>query len=193
MNIALCGAHGVGKTTLGWELYRHYQAEHKAFLAHGIARGIIARGYSLGAAATMDSYVEYIIEQLSTLARAREYEIYISDRTLLDPYAYALVNQRNGQSLITLRELELLRRVWELEQKEYGLYLYLPVQFPLEQDGIRPADKEYQNQISQSVLGLLQDYHLPYLSIIGNKQEMMQQAIARISELMAFGKSNISN
>ena len=129
MSIALCGAHGVGKTTLGLGLYQHYRTEYMTFLAAGIARDIIARGYPLGISATMDSYVEYIIEQISALSRACEYELYISDRTLLDPYAYALVNQRNGQFLINSRELELLQRVWELKRKEYDLYLYLQNRF----------------------------------------------------------------
>ena len=184
MRIALSGAHGVGKTTLGRYLYQYYQVGHKVLFAEGIARGIIARGYSLGMSATMSSYVEYIVDYLASLVQAQEYEIYLSDRTLLDSYAYALTNQNNGHSLITLRELELLRRVWELEQKEFNLYLYLPIQFPIEQDGIRPSNEDYQEQISQTVLMLLQNYHLPYTTITGSQKEMQQQAMSKINALL---------
>lgn len=184
MNITLTGTHSVGKTTLGRGLYQHYCNSRKTFFAEGIPRSIIARGYSLGASATMASYTEYIIEQLSALSQASRYEIYLSDRSLLDPYAYALSNQQNGQSLITLRELELLHRVWELEQKEYNLYLYLPVQFPMSNDGIRPVGEGYRELVSQTILNLLEDYQLPYFTITSGPEEMLQQAIARIDSLL---------
>lgn len=183
MNIALSGAHGVGKTTLGRNLYQYYQTRYKASLTAGIARSIIARGYPLGESATMGSYVEYMIEHISALSQAKKYEIYLSDRTILDAYAYALTNQRSGYSLITSREIELLHRVWELEQEKYDLYLYLPIQFPLESDGVRPENGAYQGQVSQTILKLLQDYRLPYLTITGNPEEMLQQAITGINDL----------
>lgn len=180
MNIALSGAHGVGKTTLGRGLYQYYHSKYKTYLNAGIARKIIAQGYALGADATIDSYVEYIIEHLSALSQAKEYDLYLSDRSLLDAYAYALNNYRNGRFLITARQLELLHQVWELEREKYDLYLYLPVQFPLEQDGVRPTDEEYQNQISQTIFELLQQYHLTYLKLEGNSETMLQNAVLEI-------------
>lgn len=182
MNIALSGAHGVGKTTLGQGLYKYYRTRYNTFLNAGIARKIIAQGYSLGANATMDSYVEYIIEHLSTLSHANEYDLYISDRSIIDAYAYALVNNQNGNSLITLRQLELLRLVWELEQKKYDLYLYLPVQFPLEQDGVRPVGQEYQKQVSYMIFELLQQYHLTYLNLEGDSKHMLKKSIFEIDQ-----------
>lgn len=183
MKIALSGAHGVGKTTLGQGLYKYYRTRCSVFLNAGIARKIIAQGYSLGVNATMDSYVEYMIEHLSALSRANEYELYISDRSILDAYAYALVNSQNGNSLITPRQLELLRLVWELEQKEYDLYLYLPVQFPLKQDGVRPVGREYQEQVSHMIFELLRQYHLTYLNLEGGPKQMLQRAIFEIDQL----------
>lgn len=180
MNITLTGTHGVGKTTLGRSLYLYYSKSRKVFLAEGIPRDIISRGYHLGNCATMDSYAEYIIEQLTALSKANRYDIYLSDRSLLDPYAYALSNQQSGQSLITPRNLELLHQVWELEKKEYDLYLYLPVQFPMNQDGIRPVGEDYRELISQTVLNLLTNHNLPYVTITGNQDDMLQQAIASI-------------
>lgn len=185
MNIALSGAHGVGKTTLGRGLYRYYQSKYRTFLNAGIARKIIAQGYSLGADATMDSYVEYMIDHLSALSQAKEYDLYLSDRSLLDAYAYALNNYRNGQSLITSRQMELLRRVWELEQEKYDLYLYLPIQFPLVQDGVRPTDGEYQKQVSQTIFELLQQYHLTYLNLEGNPKKMLRKAVLEIDKFQS--------
>lgn len=184
MNIALTGSHGVGKTTLGCELYKYYIQKKSTYFSEGIPRNIIAKGFPLGYLATMDSYVEYIIDQLSALSQAQQYDLYISDRTLLDPYAYALANQSINKSLITPREIELLHQVWLLEQKQYDLYLFLPIQFAMENDGIRPTGEKYRELVSQTILKLLHDNNLNYVTVTGNPQDMLSQAIQSINSLL---------
>lgn len=183
MNIALAGAHGVGKTTLGRKLFLYYSSERKTFFSTGIPRKIISNGYPLGYAATTASYIEYIIEQLSSLRDAYNYELYISDRSLLDAYAYALSNYRVGKSLISRREVELLQRVWEFEQKEYNLYLYIPIQFQMEVDGVRPIGENYREVVSQTTLELIEHYGLRHEIISGDREEIMMKAITAIEKL----------
>ena len=184
MNIALTGSHGVGKTTLGFELYKYYAKKKVTFFSEGIPRKIIAKGFPLGDLATMDSYVEYIVGQLSALSQAKQYDLYISDRTLLDPYAYALANENSNKSLITCRELELLHQVWLLERKEYDLYLFLPIQFNMVNDGVRPVGERYRELVSQTILNLLHENNLNYITVTGSPQDMLLQATQSINRLL---------
>ena len=183
MNIALTGSHGVGKTTLGKNLYQYYSSRKNVFLSEGIPRNIIERGYPLGQSATIASYTEYMIDQLAALDQADQYDIYISDRTLLDPYAYALANLQVNASLIPEKEIELLYQVWNLERKKYDLYLYLPIQFSMESDGVRPIGEEYRKLVAQTMLDLLKKYNLNYITLYGSPQEMLYQAVNHIKKL----------
>lgn len=184
MKIALVGTHGVGKTTLGISIYHFFQRKMSVKFSTGIPREIINRGFKLGKDATLASYIEYIVAQLSALSEADKFDLFISDRSILDTYAYALVNKKRGNSLISDTELRLLQLVWELERERYDLFIYLPIQFCMEKDGVRPEGELYRAEVSNQMLQLLKNNNLPVEIVTGNKEAMYKAAVSIIEQFL---------
>lgn len=82
---------------------------------------------------------------------------FIVDRSLIDGYIYTewLSDHNKGVSPTFLRYAKYLMQEYI---PSYDYIFYLPVEFPLVDDGVRSASKEYQDEITakfESHIGLL--------------------------------------
>ena len=95
MRIAFTGSHSTGKTTLLNDIIKYCGGDIKINSITEVARKIIVKGYPLNQDANIDSYIHYINDQLNEEnTYMYECDLFISDRTLLDPVAYAMVNSQ---------------------------------------------------------------------------------------------------
>ena len=171
----MAGADGVGKTTLLTALAQHYKGSFSTI--SGVARGIISRGYPLGKAANKDSYVELLRHQLVAVLQMNARGCrFISERTLLDPYCYAVVNATLPRPFVNPEFIDLLKQVWSLEATLYRLYLIIPIEFALTADGVRDADQEYQRRIADKMDEILRHSAIPYHVLSGAPDERLAQA-----------------
>lgn len=183
MKIAFAGSHCTGKTTLLNQI-REYMSDDEGFkYVTEVARKIIQRGYPLNMEANVDSYVNYINDQLIAEREMRNSSLFISDRTLLDPLAYALVNKELPRPYIQDYFLEMMENVWLLEKDRYDLYVYFPIEFPLIADNVRPTDEEYREKISKKILELLNKYKVNYITISGNENERLKTLLGIIDTM----------
>lgn len=181
--IAIAGSHGVGKTTLVFSLADSLKHQ-KVVVSNQIARTLIKNGYPLGKAATTESYIQYIISQLKAEQISMEYDVFISDRTLLDPLAYAIVNKEYAESNVPDNIIDLLRAVWSMELQQYDLYVFVPIEFDMQSDGVRPEGKDYQEKISEQIRLLLDEHQVDYITVSGTPNERTTQvckALVRFS------------
>lgn len=170
MNIAFTGTHCTGKTTLLRDISAMLEGKLTVNCVTEVARGIIKRGYPLNMDANMDSYIHYINDQLNEEnEKMFKCDVFISDRTLLDPVAYAMVNSKLPRPYISEYFIEMMKNVWLLEKDRYDLYIYFPVEFELEYDGVRPIDRKYRKDIDFMILSLLNQYQVNYLRISGDR------------------------
>lgn len=184
MRIAFTGAHCTGKTTMLKDIC---QMAVKESLEIGyiseVARRIINKGYPLNMDANIDSYVHYINDQLlAESEKMDKYDIFISDRTLLDPVAYARVNSRLPRPYIPQYFIDMMQSVWLLESKRYDLYVYFPIEFELEMDGIRPSDEEYRHDIDKEILSILNENNINYVKVIGTPKERREYLFSIINQ-----------
>ncbi len=186
MRIALTGAHGVGKTTLGLALCNALGDKQAVEFNNNIARKLISEGYPLNMEATADSYIHYIIEQLSAEQLCPSCSVFISDRTLLDPLAYALTNQFFSSTTVPGAIIELLQRVWLLEKEQYDFYVMVPIEFPMAPDGIRPCNEPYRQAIEDQIIALLNRYKVNYVRVSGSVFDRCDQVLDRIKLLRAL-------
>lgn len=176
--IAITGTHGVGKTSLAQSLTNKFtQLDMKSILNSQIARTLIKNGYPLGKEATSESYIQYIISQLQAEQRAKECDIFISDRTLLDPFAYAIVNQEYVHSDVPDDIIKLLESVWQLELSQYDLYVLVPIEFDMQIDNIRPVDEEYRKRVESQIDLLLNKYHVNHIIVSGTIEDRISQVL----------------
>lgn len=64
---------------------------------------------------------------------------------------------------------------WAIQHISYDYVFYLPIEFPLEDDGVRFTDKEFQQAHDKEVKLILDYYHIPYHSLTGSLADRVRQ------------------
>lgn len=143
MKIALVGTHGVGKTTIAYELAGLIKRKGKAVeLITEIAREC---PFPLNDLGTSQAYQWIIARQIQVeIEKSSRAEILICDRSVLDNFAYYV--RRCGRSGEEARALEAYCRSW---MKTYDLLVRLPIAREIEADGFRSTDPAFQREIDQ--------------------------------------------
>lgn len=182
MKIAFTGTHVTGKTTLlkDCENYIQHNLDGKysfGFIS-GIARSIIQRGFPLNKDGNVYSYINYINDQLEAEKVIDNYDIFISDRTLLSPFAYATANQSLPRPFIPDYLIKMMENVWLMEKERYDLYVYFPIEFPMgPPDHIHPSDEEYRKLIDRTIVDLLNKFNVKYIRITGSQSERLKKLL----------------
>lgn len=150
MKIAFIGSHGVGKTTLCFDLAsRLKRLDLPVDLVKEVARSCplpINRETTLEAQAwILHSQVAYEI------AAANQYEVVVCDRSVLDNYAY-LVHRAGRRP-----EYEAVVEHWV---KTYDGLFKVPILAPPSFDGTRDVHEGFQADIDGIIEELVRDFHV---------------------------------
>jgi deoxyadenosine/deoxycytidine kinase len=153
MYIVLTGTHGVGKSTLAEHLVSVLEPGRNVRLIPETARELVRRGIKVNDEMTEDGFIAYIKIYLQTV-RESQTDIVVADRALFDLYLYT----HNSTDRIRPLYVEMLRELVFIEAKTVDFYVYLPIEFPMQMDAVRPADKAYQLQIDRDAVELLRHF-----------------------------------
>jgi alpha-ketoglutarate-dependent taurine dioxygenase len=178
MWVALTGTQSTGKTTLLDALVACDDIH--ATCIQEVARGVIRRGHLLGKRATVTSHALYAATQLELeLAYDPSVAPYLlSDRCLIDLLAHARVNQTFGYTDWPDHFVDMLAAAARMSCDRYDLFVYLPIEFAQEEDGVRDSDEEYRAAVGTEIRSLLDEWGLPVLEARG-------PVATRIAELRA--------
>jgi thymidylate kinase len=151
--IALTGAHGVGKTTLAHELCTSLRADCglAAVLTAEVPRIVcdlasepefFRRGQNNALKQMMLLYgqLEYEIA-----AAAKEPDIVICDRSVLDHWAYSTYLFREVYEEAGV--LDICEQLVEWHCRSYDRLYRIPIEFPPTDDGTREGDEAFQHAI----------------------------------------------
>jgi nicotinamide riboside kinase len=146
LKLALIGTHGVGKTTLAYELCSLLKkSHHNVELVTEVAR---QSPFPVNAATTMDGQLWILHAQIAAeLAAGRRAPHVVTDRAVLDNYCY-LVNKFGRQP-----QLETWLAWW---MNSYDVLIGVPpVAAEIPADGFRSEDRTFQQRIHELLLELL--------------------------------------
>ena len=118
----------------------------------------------------------YIHEYLSLL-RESTGEFVISDRSLLDLFAYVTASvpcRLSDQFLAMLEELVFF------EAQTVYTFIYVPIEFDLPYDNVRPEDQGYQRSIDKRIHTLLRHFGVPSLTVHGT----LEERVGTVKELL---------
>ena len=73
--------------------------------------------------------------------------------------------------------VSMLEELLWCESTFFGLYCYLPIEFPLEIDNVRPSDVEYQKAVDSNIQRILKEYRLPYECITGSLDDRCKKVM----------------
>ena len=167
--IAIVGSFSTGKTTLAESLARELDLP----LLPEVAREIVELGFKLDKDATPETEALIFLKQLNNETSEPEF---VGDRSLIDCMAYAgwvLDNQPYKKEMALWEECEKLaeRRL----RTNYSHVFYLPIEFPIVLDGLRPDDPAFQKEIDDRILGLMSTHGVRYEAISGSVEERLAQ------------------
>jgi len=152
MRIAIIGAHGTGKTTLARSLAQELDLplipEAARYIAHDM-------GYT-PATIPDELVVEYQREILAEqIFREAAGDRWVSDRSVVDNMAY-LVAQVERLNIPVSTVLDYHRDAYQ-RLAHYDALIFIPIMFELELDGERHADVEFQDEIEETILDILDE------------------------------------
>jgi len=177
--IGFVGSDGTGKTTLLSAL--RAELGSSVIVVDEVARSVIESGFPLGKNASRESYIE--------LSRRYQEKLYvalqaggllISERTALDPLAYALVNTRLPRPHIDRYFIDFLKAQWRLDSLNYVTYFYFPIEFDMVADGVRVNDQSYRDDVSQTMLQLTEESLPRVAHMTGTVGERLNSALSII-------------
>lgn len=164
--IAIIGSHGVGKTTLVQRLKILYPQLN---FIDEVARDLQLKYGKSTRDMNDEEKSKFQLEAMQIqIDNEEKYESYISDHSAISYLPYStdlpvydeLKSKIHNQYLSILRDLKII---------------YIPIEFNLENDGLRFATNEYQRYIDETLVDLMHKYNLKYVTIRGTIEERLEQ------------------
>lgn len=148
MKIAFIGSHGVGKTTLCFDLAsRLKRLDRGVDIVKEVAR---ACPLPINRETTFEAQAWILHSQIAQeIAAASQYEVVICDRAVLDNYAYLV--QRAGRRT----EYDALVKDWV---RTYDGLFKVPVMQEPSFDGLRDVSASFQGEIDRTIDGLVEEF-----------------------------------
>lgn len=176
MRIAITGAHSVGKTTLINQIVEHFSKKNVVFdLIPDASRIAYKLGFATNEETTIDSEMWIFSKHIEMEMTSGDN--YITDKCFVDLLAYAeFIFEKNKNFL------EILRDIAAKRARKYDLILYIPVEIPLENDGVRSMDPGFRDAVDEKINIILKDFKLESKTIKGNRDERIEKAIKLIEE-----------
>jgi nicotinamide riboside kinase len=165
MKIAIIGAQGVGKTTLAQQINKDYP---ELEILPEAARLAQKEGYKLDHTATVETELWLINKQVELENRI---DNWVADRSGIDLLAYIQYLFSKEHDLIEFATKTLVPRF-----SNYDLVIYLPSgEFPIEDDGLRTTDIEFQKDIDSKIRDILEKNKIKFIKIVGSPKERLDK------------------
>jgi nicotinamide riboside kinase len=167
MKIAIVGSHGVGKTTLSSKLSK--------ILNLPLIPDVAVEAYRKGFTISENTPPEI---QFWMFAKHLEYERglgenWIADKCLIDYSVYADV-------LFTDTRVTGLLAEMTSRNAYYDFVFYLPIEFPIEDDGVRSLDVNFQKNVDDRYKQVLDQWNVSYITLTGSIENRVKQAANHI-------------
>jgi len=177
VKILLVGAHGTGKTTLAKEIQKLFPY---CEIIDGIHREAKEEGFQINQTSDTVSQIETVQRYLQKVCGKVSF---ISVDNIIRQTAYAICNK------LPEPVIDLMKRLCQIEKEQFADFVfYIPVEFPLEKDGVREEDIQFQKDVDNEIRNLLNHFyvtggiensvihfHLEYMIITGSIENRIEQ------------------
>ena len=170
MKIAFVGSFSTGKTTLA----NLFAKEWDYPLLPEVAREVVQLGFPLDQSATAETETLIFLKQWRAEA---VHDHFVADRSIYDVLAYAdwVMEHQDGDRKENHLWYE-SREIATLDLRaRYDHVFYLPVEFPIVLDGLRPDNPEFQADIDRRVIELLKGADVDFSTLTGSVAERQEQ------------------
>lgn len=166
------GAQGVGKSVT---LYR--LRERGYFATDGIVRPLIRFG--IHKVLSKEDY-QRLINELTILHHTAFLNVnhpFFFTRSILDCIAYGRADGLDRHGSWAKEGIE-----WYEKNRDKYVYMYFPIEFPLEGDSEREQDSEYQRRVDRECLNILEETNTFFYTINGSIEKRVGEIIKIIQK-----------
>ena len=172
---ALCGTHSTGKTTLLQDLSNILIKDKgiKPIFNTSNARKLFEMGIKINDKG--DDFVQYVV-QSSHVSRFAEVN-WFADRCVIDGFAYMEAAWR--KKVVSDQCWDVVYKMMCVFIPLYTKIFYVPIEFELEDDGIRKVDTNYQRLIDNHIQTVIK--HSPSNNIVtiqGSREERVEKILS---------------
>lgn len=168
MKIALCWAHWVWKTTLSKIIHEKYGLK--------VLPDIVVDAYNMGLEINENTPIETQIWLVwKQFENERIHTDFVADKCIFDYYVYADVLWMDQDIVETAKKIA-------LKTHNYDYIFYINPEFPIEDDGIRSTNIEFQRWIDLFYENFLIENNIKFKKLTWNVEERTQQIFSYIHE-----------
>ena len=170
MKIGFCGAAGVGKTVLVDKFLEDHPEYNEP---ENISRlfNETFKNFGINEKGTASS--QALITGFMVYSVMKE-DNFIHSRTMCDTYAYARLSN------MTTEECNDIEKLYEGWDNLYDFIFYIPIEFKMEEDGVRSTDEDYRKLSGDLMLKYLNENNIKYYTLTGTIEERYEE-IKRIT------------
>jgi nicotinamide riboside kinase len=165
MKITIAGSHGVGKTTFAKALAERLNFNY----IHDVVREeALKKGFVINENTPPEVQLWLVCRQWELENTTSE--SWVADKSLFDYLIYGEIVLKNEDVKKIIREI--------VERNaRYDFVFYLPIEFPMESDGIRSEDLKFQKNIDLLYKKCLKEFGIKYIVLSGSVEERINQAL----------------
>lgn len=170
MKIAICGSHGVGKSTISTLLAEHLNIP----VLPDIVVDAHHSGFVINEWSTATTQIWLTAKQLEN---ERKHHSFIADKCIYDYHVYAKALSMDTPVIETTK-------IIALDIHDYTHVFYIEPEFELrDEGGLRSIDPVFQSQVHITYREFLKSHNIPYIQLTWSVQERLDQALSHISSI----------
>lgn len=169
MKIAVVGAHGTGKTTICREVAQR--------LYYNYIPDIVAEAFRLKFTINEETPPEsqfWILSKQLELERNTP-ESWIMEKSLWDNVIYGSFSIKDKEVL------SVIQKIVDANAK-YDLVFYLPIEFPIPDDGLRSLNVDFQQFVDKQLVDYLEKHKIKYHTLTGDVSARVKRAVEIIKK-----------
>lgn len=175
LKIGLMGTHGIGKTTLLYSLagYLKNRGYNVAFVEE-MSRKC---PFAINEATSFEAQFWIQLSQIREEIEKSKEDIILTDRTVLDNFAYLLRKARVDGG-VPEGKLEMMRNIAKFWVKSYDYVFFIqPIEMEDLSDGVRATDEKFRNEIHKLIGDLIEEAGVKVHHVDGSTGERIDRII----------------
>jgi len=167
--IAIIGSHSCGKTTVTNALKQKEELKDYVFIDE-IVRTLAKQGVKINKGADHASQTRILEEHYKNIFK---YSNFVTDRSAIDAFTYATWDYLHGN--FTYEEHKTHERIFLDCINSYSYVFYIPIEFDIVPDGFRNTEKDYQKEIDELFVKIIQKYNIKTTRLTGTCENRVRQ------------------
>jgi predicted ATPase len=165
--ICISGSQNTGKSTLLKAIEKRSEFKDHEFIKE-VVRTLMKEGVKINKFADHDSQIKILLQHYKNCLHFHQM---ITDRSAVDAFVYATWDYIYGH--FTYKEHKEQEEIFLRCLPFYKLHFFLPIEFNMEEDGVRNTEPTYQKEISDIFHIIFNRYQIPYITLSGSVENRL--------------------